>query len=80
VDPKALVLRWCQHTDAIAAITAAKLTAVGRHVSRMEDNTMRHANARARAKAQTLPESFAPMLWSIGALFSAVMLCIAWVS
>jgi hypothetical protein len=48
----------------------------------MKDSLMprKRAQARAQAKAQALPASGIPLLWSIGTLLSAVVLYLIWVS
>jgi len=43
-------------------------------------NPRARARAHARAKVQALPQSWNSMLWSIGTLFSAAVLCLAWIS
>ena len=42
-------------------------------------NPRAHARAQAKAKAQALSQSRELALWSIGTLFSAVVLYLAWV-
>ena len=43
-------------------------------------NPRARARAQADAKAQALPRSWESMLWSIGTLFSAVVLYLVWSS
>jgi hypothetical protein len=74
-------------TDTIAVIKAGKAELMGSVVMltrRREEFAMRYgpgrAGARARARLQALPQSQETMLWSIGALLSAAMVYLAWVS
>jgi hypothetical protein len=42
-------------------------------------NPRAHARAQAQAKAQALSQSWDLALWSVGTLFSAVVLYLVWV-